>query len=94
MLVFIQLVTICFSSILWIGVSAQCTDPIIYKLSDIHQLIANITVKQQRQEENLTYCNTEIQKQAKQLENHEDRLSEQVFERYIIKGIFRGPEAL
>ncbi len=34
---------LCFTSILWSEVSAQCTDPLIYKLNDIQQLIANLT---------------------------------------------------
>ena len=39
-----------FTCMLWSGVSAQCTDPLIYKLNDIQQLIANLTETIQRLE--------------------------------------------
>ena len=36
--------------IVWSEVSAQCSDPLIYKLNDIHQFMTNITAKQERQD--------------------------------------------
>ena len=54
---------------LWSEVSAQCTDPLIYKLNDIQQLIANLTAKQEKQEANLTYCTAQIEKQEKEIAN-------------------------
>ncbi len=35
--------------ILWAKVFAQCNDPLIYRLDDIRQLIANLTAKQERE---------------------------------------------
>ena len=42
-----------FMSMLYSEVSAQCSDPLIYKLTDIQQLITNLTAKQERQEEQI-----------------------------------------
>ena len=41
------------TSTLWTDVSAECSDPVIYKLSDIQALIANLTTQVQRQAEQL-----------------------------------------
>ena len=38
-----------FTGILWNEVSAQCTDPLIYKLNDIQHLIANLTARIEKQ---------------------------------------------
>ncbi len=51
-----------FTSILFSEVSAQCKDPLIYKLDDIQHLIVNMTAK-------LTYCTEQLQKQEKQTAN-------------------------
>ena len=60
--------------ILWSEVSAQCSDPLIYKLNDIHQLIANcsaqissLTAKQDKQEAEIQNYKEQLQKQVRQL---------------------------
>ncbi len=55
--------------ILWNEVSAQCSDPLIYRLDDIHHLIANLTA-------NVTHCTTRIDKQAEQFKSTIDDLKD------------------
>ena len=66
-----------FTCMLWSEVSAQCTDPLIYKLDDIQQLIANLTVKQEEQTANITMLTAEIQSYREQLENQAEQLENQ-----------------
>ncbi len=63
---------------LWSEVSGECSDPVIYKLADIQQLIANLTAKQERQELNLTYCTAQLQSYRDQLEEQAGQLKKQV----------------
>ena len=48
-LISVASVILLFTCMLWSEVSAQCTDPLIYKLNDIQQLIANLTAKQEKE---------------------------------------------
>ncbi len=68
-LISVSQAVLCFTYIIWSEVSAQCTDPLIYKLNDIQQLIANMSAKQVKQEANLTYCTAQIEKQEKETAN-------------------------
>ncbi len=80
-------VVLFFMGMLHSQVSAQCKDKLIYKLDNIKEYISNLnlkheedieklTVKQEKYEANLTYCNAQIanltaqsQRQAREIAN-------------------------
>ena len=58
----ITLVILFLPCIVWSDVSAQCRDPLIYKLDDIYHLIANLTA-------NITHCTAEIDNMKETVED-------------------------
>ena len=58
--------------------AGQCTDPLIYKLNDIQELITNLAAKQEKQQANLTYCTAQIESYREQLNNQAQQLEKQV----------------
>ena len=61
-------------------VSTQCTDPLIYKLNDIQQFMANITARQEN-------CTAQIQKLTEKLETQEEKFKgqEDKLEKQVVK---------
>ncbi len=72
--------------IFWAQVSAQCSDPLIYRLDDIHRLIANLTAnqenctvqianmvaKQEKQEKEITHLNAVVANLTEQMQKQEE----------------------
>ncbi len=61
-----------------ITASAQCKDPIIHKLTDIYQLIENITTKQLEQEKEIANLTAQLAIQKAELEEYREHQAKQV----------------
>ncbi len=81
-------VVLFFMGMLQSQVSAQCKDKLIYKLDDIKEFISDLsvkhdkdieklTVKQEKHEANLTYCNLQIANLTAQMQKLEAENEEQ-----------------
>ncbi len=59
-------------------VSSQCTDPLIYKLNDIQQLITNCTAQIQKYEKDIANLTEKLKKQGEENEEFKELLGKQV----------------
>ena len=69
--------------IVWSKVSAQCSDPLLYRLDDIRNLIANLTVKQEN-------CMAHIEKQENETATLKAFVQKQESENSELKSIIRN----